>query len=87
MLTSERGRKNISAMPLERILPETDGPFGEIGGHSLFPWEAMNVADELAELLGRSTLEIASVLVENFRRISALTNNRAKVGRPKIELS
>lgn len=87
MLTSERGRKNISAMPLDRILPETDGPFGEIGGRSSFPWEAMSVADELDELLGRSTLEVASVLVDNFRRISALTNNRAKVGRPKIEQS
>ena len=47
----------------------------------------MSVADELDELLGRSTLEIASVLVDNFRRISALTNNRTKVGRPKIEQS
>lgn len=78
MLMSERGRNNVAAMPLDRILPETDGPFGEIDGRSSFPWEAMTVVDELDCLLGRSASEIASVLVHNFRRITSLTNDRRK---------
>lgn len=79
MLSSERGRRNVAAMPLDRILPETDGPFGEIAGRPSYPWEAMNVAQGLAAVFQCDSAEIRASLIGNFRKISAATSARATV--------
>lgn len=37
MMASRSGRSAIAAMPFDRIIPETDGPFGSINGEALTP--------------------------------------------------
>lgn len=77
MLVSERGRKAVAAMPLDRILPETDGPFGEIDGRPSYPWEAMDVVHGLGHVSRLPASEVAASLVQNFGAITALTNGRS----------
>jgi len=70
MLLSERGRISVAAMPQDRILPETDGPFGQQNGRSLYPWEATHVARPLADIWNVPIELAAEQLVSNFRRLS-----------------
>jgi TatD DNase family protein len=76
MLSSERGRKSVQAMPPHRVLPESDGPFGFVDGRASYPWEAMLVAHELGPIWRLASPEAASTLTANFRSITELTNGR-----------
>lgn len=40
MLVTKRGRELVSMIPIDRILTETDGPFGKYNGKALLPWDA-----------------------------------------------
>lgn len=68
MLQSESGRKRVKQMPLDRILPETDGPFGMKGDRALFPWEAGEVVGSLQETLQLPVAEIEAQIDANFSR-------------------
>ncbi len=58
-------------MPLDRILPETDGPFGTKSDKPLFPWEGNEVIAPLADALGVTTVDVAAQLNSNFHRFTA----------------
>jgi TatD DNase family protein len=69
MLTSERGRDAVAAMPRDRILPETDGPFGFRGDRPAWPWEAVEIVPMLAGLWHEDPNDVASQLDRNFRTL------------------
>jgi len=69
MLTSRRGLSAVKAMPREYILPESDGPFGQVSGRPALPWEAWSVVPILAELWGVSKGEVEAQLLDNLRRL------------------
>lgn len=69
MLRSERGRAAAAQMPRDRILPESDGPFGEIDGRPAYPWEAWQVVTYLADLWRCPPREVEAQLVANFRAL------------------
>lgn len=73
MLASEAGRRAILKMPLDHILPETDGPFVAIMGRPTYPWEAMGIAGELGNLLGMPAANVEDVLATNFRILSGIS--------------
>jgi TatD DNase family protein len=73
MLASKRGRAAVASMPRDRILPETDGPFGSLDGESLEPIDSGRVHDQLAELWGMTPQEAAAKLLTNFRRLTAFS--------------
>lgn len=50
MLRSKRGRDLVTRMPRERVLTESDGPFAQMDGRSIFPWEVDIAVTALAEL-------------------------------------
>ena len=49
MLASKQGVAAIAAMPRNRILPESDGPFGLVDRRAAFPWEAWTIKEKLAD--------------------------------------
>lgn len=51
-LVSQSGRTAAAKLPMERVLPESDGPFAVMDGKPVMPWEAIAVADVLAPLWG-----------------------------------
>ncbi len=68
MLASRNGRKLATLMPKERVLPETDGPFGQSEGRSLCPWDAERVLPVLAELWGEPEQVITRTMKSNLRQ-------------------
>jgi TatD DNase family protein len=66
MLKSERGRALVSALPEERILTETDGPFTTLGGRPASPGDVANTAVDLARLRGIDCALMGDKLRENL---------------------
>lgn len=50
MLKSKRGRDLVMRMPRERVLTESDGPFAQMEGRPIFPWEVEVAVTVLADL-------------------------------------
>ena len=71
MLRSERGSRLAAAIPRERLLTETDGPFTKSSTGPLMPWNVKDAERELAKLWGCSEEMVNSTLTENFRRLVA----------------
>lgn len=69
MLAGEKGRRLASRMPMNRVLPETDGPFAKVGAKPLMPWQAMDVSHTLAELWGVEIQHVRDQLSENLGRL------------------
>lgn len=85
MLADEKGRTHLSEMPLDRVLPETDGPFAQHRGGPLMPWEASNISNHLELLMGNSKTEVSSMLRANLKHLldsSSLGNRSQSVNPP-----
>lgn len=70
MMRSAKGRDLAAAMPLERILTETDAPFTRSGDRPLYPWEATTCVPELADLHGIDQKQMFDAIKGNLRRIA-----------------
>lgn len=68
MLRSERGRAAAALMDREKVLPESDGPFGTLDDRPAYPWDAWLVVPLLADLWGVSHREVGEQLFSNFRK-------------------
>lgn len=71
MMASKSGRDAVDAMPLDRLLPETDGPFGMAEGVSLAPGGGGATYRDVAALKGMSAKEAEKLITDNFRRLVA----------------
>ncbi len=66
MLTSKRGQELTGFIPSDRILPETDGPFGTLNKKPLNPWDVSTVSSTMARIWSISETEANNRLIENF---------------------
>lgn len=66
MLRSERGRHLVAHLPVERVVPETDGPFAKIGDQVAHPWHAQEATFGLGRLWQRSAGDVAAQLSANL---------------------
>jgi TatD DNase family protein len=71
MLKSKNGRELVASMPRERVLTETDGPFGEYAGKALQPADTRYAVDMLSKLWSMSTDDVASCILASFRGLIA----------------
>lgn len=71
MLAGAKGRTHLREMPLNRVLPETDGPFAQRRGAALMPWEASDIASHLEALPDASTA--AETFRANLKNLLALS--------------
>lgn len=69
MLRGAKGNANIREIPMDRILPESDGPFATHRHAPLMPWEAISIADALAPLWGMTK---DGIYLQMKRNLSAL---------------
>ncbi len=69
MIMSDRGKSLISAMPIERVLTESDGPFVKIFGRECKPENLGFVAKELAKIWNISHQQAQHKIYENFRSL------------------
>jgi TatD DNase family protein len=73
MLTSLRGRSVAAAMPRDRVLPESDGPFCLLDGQPTYPWEAWSVVPNLAKIWNKPERDVGGWLLSNFKTLVAST--------------
>jgi TatD DNase family protein len=78
MVRSPNGQKIVAAIPKDRILTETDGPFVTIGNRQAEPADVSLVEDYLGGLWQMSGLEARSIVANNFRRLIAPLRNGQK---------
>lgn len=69
MLTSQSGLALIAAMPRERVLTETDGPFVKFGNRPCGPADVAAAVRALANAWNTSEVEASRIVRENFARI------------------
>jgi TatD DNase family protein len=76
MMLSKSGRDAVDAMPIDRVLPETDGPFGMAEGVPLVPGGVGSVYRDFAQLKSISSNEAERLMTANFRRLISATSRK-----------
>lgn len=71
MLRSSLGRDRIRAMPLDRILTESDGPYIEIQKRIIKPSDIKLTLDYLAVSNGLHFTQVEAIIDGNFKRLIA----------------
>ncbi|NUB01180.1 TatD family deoxyribonuclease [Azospirillum melinis] len=71
MVTGKRGRDLLAAMPRDRVLTETDGPFAAIDGRPLAPGEVAPACTALATSWSVGVDEAAAIILGAFRRLAS----------------
>jgi TatD DNase family protein len=69
MARTDRGISLIRAIPRERLLTETDGPFVKVDRKPVRPRDAHNAVLLLAGLLNLDVAELTGVVYRNFRQL------------------
>ena len=70
MLNNDRHRKTIAALPLDRLLTETDGPFTRLRSEEpAHPKDVATTVERLAHLLSMSFEEIVALISNNLRQL------------------
>lgn len=69
MLRSEKGKRLAQAMPRDRVLTETDGPFAKAGARPLGPVDVNVAVEQLATLWSLEVAEVRRLLLANLREL------------------
>ena len=69
MLSSRTGREAVAAMPIDRVLPESDGPFGVVNGEPAMPWDAWTIVAPLAECWHMGPRAVEQQIMATFRAL------------------
>lgn len=72
MLAGQNGKTLAARMPSERVLTESDGPFAQIDGRSVLPWDVQSAVNALAEMWSLSAEGVSHRLQQNLRNLLAL---------------
>ncbi len=72
MFSTLSGQSTISAIPLDRLLTETDGPFVQVDGKVARPGDTVSLASALAEKLCHDPERLRTQLVLNLQRLLAV---------------
>lgn len=73
MLSSKKGMEIASLIPKNKILTESDGPFAQIRGRSLMPWDSYLAVKKLAEIWEVSELETEQTIKCNLKDLSKVS--------------
>ena len=72
MLRGERGRQLTARMPRDRILTESDGPFVQIGGTAVLPWQVQGAIQGLGELWSVTPQQAERITHDNLRTLTTI---------------
>lgn len=70
MLNGEKGKALTARMPRERVLTESDGPFAQIDGCAVMPWDVERAVTGLADIWGSSRQETQKILNDNLWQLT-----------------
>lgn len=72
MLLSKRGKALVGQMPPERVLTESDGPFAQVGGTAVLPWQVEEAVTVLADIWSIKADQVEQLMHRNLRELTAL---------------
>ena len=78
MVRGAKGRRLVSAMPINRVLTETDGPLAHRGREPLNPWDVEEVERVLAELWNLSPAAVQQQLAQNLHELVNVSEQKVK---------
>ena len=70
-LLSRHGKELAANIPIDRILPESDGPFAQCNEKCVFPWEVSQFYQFYANTYQISQEQLSSQIDENFNMLMA----------------
>jgi len=70
MVRTTTGMRLLEKTPPERVLTETDAPFGRVDGRTTLPWDVDIVLSRLATLWKKDRGEVEKAIEQNFGRLS-----------------
>jgi TatD DNase family protein len=78
MIRSASGQAIIAAIPDDRLLTETDGPFVKHNGRPVHPFDMASILPALAKLRGTTPAELRTLILQNFRRAVSISADTAR---------
>jgi TatD DNase family protein len=69
MLIGERGKDLATRMPISRVLTESDGPFAQLEGKAIEPWQVNRASEVLADIWSVTPPDAGRRILENFRTL------------------
>jgi len=69
MLAGAKGRALVARLPSDRVVAETDGPFGRSGNRPLSPWDVVSVVPALSAVWKSSSDDARDRLDANERKL------------------
>jgi TatD DNase family protein len=73
MLRTEKGRATIAALPRDRVLTESDGPFAKTGTRSVEPSDMSRLVGELGRRWDITRSQAAGIVHDNLANLYAAT--------------
>jgi TatD DNase family protein len=70
MVSSAKGRALLTRIPRDRVLLETDGPYGKRASRRCEPADLIALVEDLARLWQTSAAQVRECVCENQRRLS-----------------
>jgi len=70
MLSSKKGYELAMAMPRERLLTESDGPFAQMDGRAAWPWDVERAVLALTKIWSEPTTDVQLRLEGNLKRLA-----------------
>ncbi|KAA8769433.1 Qat anti-phage system TatD family nuclease QatD [Burkholderia pseudomallei] len=80
MLSGARGRESLNKMPVDRVLPETDGPFATVNKAPLMPWQAEDIVPILTQVWREPADVVNAKLASNLARLLGSSRTLENVG-------
>ena len=69
MLRGAKGRRILDELPIDRVLPETDGPFAMNGSSPYMPWEAITISSTVAATWNMTEEEVRQQFLDNLSHL------------------
>jgi len=74
MINSNTGKLLSEKMPINRILPESDGPFSSRNNKPIMPWEAISITEELSRVWKVPKSEANDTICNNYWQFMEINN-------------
>lgn len=75
MLRGAKGHAILQEFPMDRVLPETDGPFATARSTALMPWEAVSIAEIVASTWGTTQEGVCRQVKRNLAALLSVAGD------------
>jgi TatD DNase family protein len=69
MLASKNGKALTARMPRDKVLTESDGPFAQVNGIPLNPWDVQSAIDGLTATWSLTREDVSQTVLRNLRNL------------------